>query len=195
MSTSRSLTWWMRPGLPRFSCSSASVYYTERKPKNKKWGRPGNEASYGVYHMTIPLSHTVYDREIWGTIQWKTFEGENFCGFRGFMAIHEKFSPRNLGTWCPLAAQVSTCESFLHKNCISSIRKSFFLSKVFRYAVLVRNMEGDGMQDFTAGILYMRAWRICQFLSCILVLWFHLMNLIAHWDATCSTWYEFLRDL
>ena len=23
-------------------CSSTSVYYTERKPKNKKWGRPGN---------------------------------------------------------------------------------------------------------------------------------------------------------
>ena len=31
------------PGLPRFSRSSASVYYTERKPKNKKRGRPGNE--------------------------------------------------------------------------------------------------------------------------------------------------------
>ena len=35
----------MFPGLPRFSRSSASVYYTEWKPKNKKWGRPGNEAS------------------------------------------------------------------------------------------------------------------------------------------------------
>ena len=33
------------PRLPRFSRSSASVYYTERKPKNKKRGRPGNEAS------------------------------------------------------------------------------------------------------------------------------------------------------
>ena len=29
----------------RFSRSSASVYYTERKPKNKKRGRPGNEAT------------------------------------------------------------------------------------------------------------------------------------------------------
>ena len=27
------------PGLPRFSRSSASVYYTERKPKNKKTGK------------------------------------------------------------------------------------------------------------------------------------------------------------
>ena len=170
----------MRPGLPRFSCSSASVYYTERKLKNKKWGRPGNEASYGVYHTTIPLSHTVYDREIWGTIQWKTFEGENFCGFRGFMAIHEKFSPRNLGT---CVASVGTSEHLRkfspQKLYFINLRK-FFLSKVFRYAVFVRNMEGDGMQDFTTGILYMRAWRICQFLSCILVLWFHLMNLIAH---------------
>ena len=24
---------------------AASMYYTERKPKNKKWGRPGNEAT------------------------------------------------------------------------------------------------------------------------------------------------------
>ena len=31
-------------GVPRFSRSSASVYYTERKP-NKKRGRPGNEAN------------------------------------------------------------------------------------------------------------------------------------------------------
>ena len=31
--------------LPRFSCSSASMYYTEWKPKNKKRGRPGNKAS------------------------------------------------------------------------------------------------------------------------------------------------------
>ena len=35
----------MRPGLPRFSCSSASVYYTEHKPKNTKRGKPGNEAT------------------------------------------------------------------------------------------------------------------------------------------------------
>ena len=34
------------PGLPRFSRSSASVYYTERKLKNKKRGRPGNEAKW-----------------------------------------------------------------------------------------------------------------------------------------------------
>ena len=25
--------------------SHAFVYYTEHKPKNKKWGRPGNEAT------------------------------------------------------------------------------------------------------------------------------------------------------
>ena len=48
----------MGPGLPRFlffgllihggsgrARSSASVYYTERRPKNKKQGRPGNEAT------------------------------------------------------------------------------------------------------------------------------------------------------
>ena len=46
------------PGLPRFCSlvcvlrSSASMYYTERKPKNKKRGRPGNEASTRVH---VPL--------------------------------------------------------------------------------------------------------------------------------------------
>ena len=44
-------TWWMKPGLPRFSRPSASVYYTERKPKNKKWGRPGNEAKYHTHYQ------------------------------------------------------------------------------------------------------------------------------------------------
>ena len=33
------------PRPSRFLRSSASVYYTERELKNKKWGRPGNEAS------------------------------------------------------------------------------------------------------------------------------------------------------
>ena len=44
------------PGLPRFSRSSASVYYTERKPKNKKRGRPGNEANIMPWFtVQIPL--------------------------------------------------------------------------------------------------------------------------------------------
>jgi len=34
----------MRPGPPRFSRSSAYVYYTECKLKNKKQRRPWNEA-------------------------------------------------------------------------------------------------------------------------------------------------------
>ena len=33
------------PRLSPFSYSFASMYYTECKPKNKKWGRPGNEAT------------------------------------------------------------------------------------------------------------------------------------------------------
>ena len=54
------------PGLPRFFLffglrkyteaeerSSASVYYTECKPKNKKWGRPGNEARFLVYQTRV----------------------------------------------------------------------------------------------------------------------------------------------
>ena len=36
-----------RPSL--FFASSASVYYIERKPKNEKRGRPGNEASIDLF--------------------------------------------------------------------------------------------------------------------------------------------------
>ena len=41
-----------RPSL--FSRSSAPVYYTECKPKNKKWGRPGNEAKM-EQHLPLGL--------------------------------------------------------------------------------------------------------------------------------------------
>ena len=57
-----SLMWWMRPGLPRFSCSSASMYYTEPKPKNTKWGRSGNEASFYTIGMLafIPSDNKIH---------------------------------------------------------------------------------------------------------------------------------------
>ena len=54
-----SLTWWMRPGLPHFLRCSASVYYTERKPKSTKGGRPGNEAK-NVYQVSVLFYYTVY---------------------------------------------------------------------------------------------------------------------------------------
>ena len=50
----------MRPDLPRFSRSSASVYYTERKPKNKKRGRPGNEAIKKVTSASIYMHTYIY---------------------------------------------------------------------------------------------------------------------------------------
>ena len=56
------------PGLPRFlffglrkQKSTASMYHTERKPKNKKRGRPGNEATYVAY-MTLTHNYTGRDR-------------------------------------------------------------------------------------------------------------------------------------
>ena len=39
-----------------FSRSSASVYYPEHKPKNKKTGRPGNEASCHVHVLLTRAS-------------------------------------------------------------------------------------------------------------------------------------------
>jgi len=47
------------PVLPRFSRSSTSVYYTERKPKNKKRGRPGNEDMLCPHVLKIFL-HVVH---------------------------------------------------------------------------------------------------------------------------------------
>ena len=62
------------PGLPRFFALqfSASMYYTERKPKNKKRGRPGNEASVqlliyeklstlaGIYIEAVVFSYDIH---------------------------------------------------------------------------------------------------------------------------------------
>ena len=40
--------------------SSASMYYTERKSKNKKRGRPGNEATYIQHPMYMtPVTLTL----------------------------------------------------------------------------------------------------------------------------------------
>ena len=50
------------PGLPRFRSteaeerSSASMYYTERKPKTKKRGRPRNEASFAPLSPSMMMS-------------------------------------------------------------------------------------------------------------------------------------------
>ena len=46
----------VRPGLPHFSRSSASVYYTEHKTKNKKRGRPGNKASDNLCNLVFNVS-------------------------------------------------------------------------------------------------------------------------------------------
>ena len=43
-------------GLPCFHRSSASVSYTERNPKNKKWGRPGSKATI------IPVSELLHGK-------------------------------------------------------------------------------------------------------------------------------------
>ena len=40
---------------PVFHRSSTSVYYTECKPKNKNWGRPGNKAKEDLYVHAEPL--------------------------------------------------------------------------------------------------------------------------------------------
>ena len=50
----------MRPGLPRFSRSSASMYYTEHKPKRKKRGRPGNKAIASGIHRYLEWLHVKY---------------------------------------------------------------------------------------------------------------------------------------
>ena len=58
----------MFPGLPRFLRSSASMYYTEHKSKNKKRGRPGNEANYTLYTI-IQKEHTNVILHVYGSHQ------------------------------------------------------------------------------------------------------------------------------
>ena len=54
-----SLTWWMRPGLPRFLRSSASMYYTECKLKNKNRGGLGTRpVSFHCRFTTTQFKHS-----------------------------------------------------------------------------------------------------------------------------------------
>ena len=55
-----------------FLRSSASVYYTERKPKNKKWGRPGNEATEVYSQELVPHFKCLY---ILATLHWLASPG------------------------------------------------------------------------------------------------------------------------
>ena len=58
----------------------------------------------------------------------ETFEGENVCEFRGFVAIRKRF-PRNLGTCCLLVAQASNLQKFLCKIFSPNLKK--FLPQKF----------------------------------------------------------------
>ena len=43
-------------------CSYASVYYIERKPKNKKRGGPGNDAKHTKLIVIYDFFHAVIDK-------------------------------------------------------------------------------------------------------------------------------------
>ena len=69
-----SFTWWEFPALPHFLCSSASMYYTEHKLKNKKWGGLGTrlkQVHINVLHVTyvgIESDDQLYSCEAWACI-------------------------------------------------------------------------------------------------------------------------------
>ena len=59
-----------------------------------------------AYHNWVKGEHTTY---IAGH-----FHGRKLSRYLGYL---QKFSPQNLGMWCPLARhKPATCESFLHEN-------------------------------------------------------------------------------
>ena len=64
----------------------------------------------------------------------ETFEGENVCEFRGFVAICKRF-PRNLGTCCLLVAPVSNLRKFSPQNFSSQFEK-VSPSKVSHYMII-----------------------------------------------------------
>ena len=66
----------------------------------------------------------------------KNFKGENFA----VLWLFVKFSPQNLGVWCPLARHEQAIpKSFLHENYISTNSRKFFPLKVSRYMVCSRS--------------------------------------------------------
>ena len=80
-----SLTWWMRSSLPRFSCSSASVYYPERKPKNENGGGLGTRLAKTnsgllvckIHHTLSVASSLVHNKSLpqptWVTVNLSVF--------------------------------------------------------------------------------------------------------------------------
>ena len=62
-----SLMWWMNLGLPCLSRSSASVYYTERKPKNENGGGLGKRLTcphcgqYSTYLVVLYVTTVTYE--------------------------------------------------------------------------------------------------------------------------------------
>ena len=61
-----------------------------------------------TYIIVCSLNENFSKSRSLSTVQWKTFKGENFREFRGFVAIYESFL-REIGGWglggCPLAQQ------------------------------------------------------------------------------------------
>ena len=60
-----------------FSHSSASVYYTEHKPKNKKRGRPGNEARSGICMLSI-IGYVLSTSSLLTEIDWQQMQQSSF---------------------------------------------------------------------------------------------------------------------
>ena len=74
--------------------------------------------------------------ELQDTVEWETFEGENFRGFRGLRAIHESFLCEIWG--CATTTYDCFKQSvkvFSAKFSLPTDPRKFSPSKVFRYTV------------------------------------------------------------
>ena len=89
-------------------------------------------------HIGCSLNENFSKSRSLSTIQWKTFEGENFREFRGFVTIYESFL-REIGGWGMGGEGVlwhSKSEQSAKIIFFTNLRK-FFPSNVSRYTVLL----------------------------------------------------------
>ena len=80
---------------PVFCCVFCSVYYTERKPKNKKRGRPGNEARLDLQFHMKAFEFTVNNKVVYiHTLQTMHFS-HGLPSHLSFLTISKKKNYRN----------------------------------------------------------------------------------------------------
>ena len=124
--------------------------------RRERGGRVGEEGGKNAACKNTYESKEEYLHAAHSTVQRKTFKGENFCEFRGFVAICASFSLQNLG--CGVLWHGKSKQSV--KIIFSPIRESFLLRKIFAIQYPSTHQK---MLALAAPLLSSRSW------TCVLV--------------------------